>query len=89
MLNVVVALKVWAAMWANKWIHIYCDNHAVLDVLIYGGTRDPVLSTNARNVWLLTAMFNISLVVSHIKGLDNQIADFTHRDMTCTVLKAT
>ena len=28
MLNVVVALNVWAAMWANKCIQIYCDNHA-------------------------------------------------------------
>ena len=66
MLNVVVALTVWAAMWANRCIHIYCDNHAVVDVLTYGGTRDPLLSTCARNVWFLTAMFNISLFVSHL-----------------------
>ena len=48
MLNVVVALKVWAALWANKCIHICCDNWAVVDVLTYGNTRDQVLSTCAR-----------------------------------------
>ena len=30
MLNVVVALKVWANMWANKRIKINCDNLAVM-----------------------------------------------------------
>ena len=70
MLIVVVALKVWAASWANKCVHIYCDNHAVVDVLTYGSNKDPMQATAARNVWLLTAMFNIDLVVSHIKGVD-------------------
>ena len=79
MLNAVVALKVWAASWANKCIHIHCDNHAVVDVLTYGNTRDQILATAARNVWLLTAMFNIDLVVSHIKGADNRVADLLSR----------
>ena len=79
MLNVVVALKVWAASWANKYVHIYCDNHAVVDVLTYGNTRDHMLATAARNIWLITAMFNIDLVVSHIKGADNRVADLLSR----------
>ena len=79
MLNVVVALKVWAASWANKCVHIYCDNHAVVDVLTYGNTSDQMLATAARNVWLITAMFNIDLVVSHIKGADNRVADLLSR----------
>ena len=79
MLNVVVALKVWAASWANKCIHIYCDNHVVVDVLTYRNTRDQMLATAARNVWFLTAMFNIDLVVSYIKGADNRVADLLSR----------
>ena len=79
MLNVVVALKIWAASWANKHVHIYCDNHAVVDVLTYSNTRDQVLATAARNVWLLTAVFNIQLVVSHIKGADNRMVDLLSR----------
>ena len=79
MLNVVVALKIWADSWANKCIHIYYDNHAVVDVLTYGNTRDQILATSARNVWLFTAMFNIDLVVSHIKDADNRVADLLSR----------
>ena len=33
MLNIVVALKIWANHWRNKKIHIYCDNIAVVQVL--------------------------------------------------------
>ena len=31
--------------------------------------RDHILASCARNVWLLLAMFNISNVVSHVKGI--------------------
>ena len=75
----VVTLKVWAASWANKCIHIYCDNHAVVDVLTYRNTRDQMLAMAARKVWLLTAMFNLDLVVSYIKGADNRVADLLSR----------
>ena len=79
MLNVVVALKIWAASWTNKYVHIYYDNHAVVDVLTYGNTRDQILSTAVRNVWLGPAMFKIDLVVCYIKGADNRVADLLSR----------
>ena len=57
-LNVVVALKIWAPSWANKSIEIMCDNMAVVEVLSSGRARDSIMATCARNVWLLAAMFN-------------------------------
>ena len=48
-------------------------------MLTYGNTRDRILATSARNVWLRTAMFNIDLVVSHIKDADNRVADLLSR----------
>ena len=36
MVNVVVALKVWGQLWANKHVEICCDNRAVVDVLSFG-----------------------------------------------------
>ena len=47
MVNVVVAL----------W-DIHCENRAVVDVLSFGKTKDGILATCARNVWLLSAMYN-------------------------------
>ena len=78
-LNVVEALKVWGQCLANKCIQIYCDNKAVVDVLRYGRTRDVIIATCARNAWLLTAIYNISLTVTHIDGCNNTVADLLSR----------
>ena len=79
MVNVVVALKIWGQCWANKRIKIHCDNKAVVDILTYGRARDAVMATCARNIWLLTALYNISLLVVHIEGQKNSIADLLSR----------
>ena len=78
-LNVVVALKIWGHVWANKSIQIMCDNMAVVEVLTCGSTKDFIMATCARNVWLLAAMFNVNIIVSHIRGLDNPIVDLLSR----------
>ena len=78
-LNIVVALKVWGQSWANKRIQIFCDNRAVVDTLNSGRARDDILATCARNIWLLTAMFNITLVTSHVYGAKNALADLLSR----------
>ena len=78
-INVVVALKIWGYRWANKSIQIMCDNMVVVEVLTYGRARDSIMATCARNVWLLAAMFNVNIIVCHIKGMDNSIADLLSR----------
>ena len=79
MLNIMVAFKVWGQHWSNKCVEIKCDNLAVVSVLQDGKARDPLLAAFARNMWLLTSIYNIQLEVSHIFGKDNQIADLLSR----------
>ena len=79
MLNIMVALKVWANQWSNKKLRIKCDNMAVVEVLTSGKTKDSILATCARNVWLLCAIFNISIHIEHIPGKQNVIADLLCR----------
>ena len=79
MVNVVVALKVLGQFWANKRIKIHCDNKAVVDILSHGRARDALMATCAHNVWLLTALYNISLLVVHIEGQKKSIADLLSR----------
>ena len=79
MLNIIVALKVWSNLWQNKMVEIKCDNLAVVEVLNSGKTRDPFLALCGRNVWLISAMFNIQLVFLHIPGKNNHIADLLSR----------
>ena len=78
-LNIVVALKVWGPFWKNHAIEVKCDNMAVVEVLNTGRARDRMLATSARNIWLLTSMYNIDLVVTHIPGAKNVVADLLSR----------
>ena len=79
MLNVIFALKVWATFWQDKKIMLYCDNMAVVEVITTGNTRDAFLATCARNIWLITAIFNIQLQVLHVPGKANVTADLLSR----------
>ena len=81
MLNVVVALKVWSQLLADKKVKIHCDNQAVVEVLTTRKTKDPFLATCARNIWLITAIFNIEIIVIHVPGKHNHIADLLSRWM--------
>ena len=57
---------------ADKYVEIYCDNLAVVQVLHNGRTKDNILATCARNIWLIMAMYNIHVLVSHIPGKINE-----------------
>ena len=78
-LNIMVALKVWGHYWKDKYIEVFCDNLAVVQVLQTGKARDSQLATFARNIWLLTSIFNIHLAITHIPGKKNSIADLLSR----------
>ena len=78
-LNIVVACKVWASYWANKKIHIWCDNQAVVEVLTTGKCRDNTLAVCAKNIWLLSAIHNFQIKVQHIAGQKNVTADLLSR----------
>ena len=50
MVNMIVALKLWDPLWANKRIRIQCDHQAMVDVLSTGRARHGILATCACNV---------------------------------------
>ena len=77
--NIVVACKLWAKAWEKRQIHIFCDNMALFEVLNTGKARDSVLAMCARNIWLISAMFNIHLKVIHITRKKNSLADLLSR----------
>ena len=78
-LNIMVALKVWAYCWQDKYIEVFCDNLAVVPVLQTGKARDSHLATFVRNIWLITSIFNINLAITHIPGKNNSVADLLSR----------
>ena len=56
MWNVLVALRMWGHMWAKKSVVIRCDNQAVVSVVNTSVTKNHILATMCRNIWLETAM---------------------------------
>ena len=53
----------------------FCDNYSVVHVIVSGKTKDPFLALCIRNIWLLTAHNDIKLLLRHIPGVRNTIAD--------------
>ena len=79
MVNILVAVKLFATSWQKKKICIKCDNMVVVQVLSKGRTKDPFLGTCARNIWLLAAKNDVDLTYVHIQGKLNCVADLLSR----------
>ena len=79
MLNLVIALRTWASYWCHSSITVHCDNSGVVFVVKTGKTKDPFLALCVRNIWLLTAHYDIHLDIVHIPGRCNTIADTLSR----------
>ena len=79
MINIIIAIKLWGNEWVGQKVILYTDNEVVVTICNQGYTRDKVLATIARNIWLYTAEKDISLQVLHLPGKDNVIADLLSR----------
>lgn len=79
MLNIVIAVKLWAATWSNSSVQIYGDNAATVAVLNSGRGRDRFLLQCAREIWLLSATHKFILSAKHVPGKDNVLADSLSR----------
>ena len=79
MYNILVAIRVWSKHWKGKTIQIFCDNEAVVTVLNTGKTRESLLATISRNIFMQSAKWDISLTFTHIQGTNNDIADLLSR----------
>ena len=79
MVNIVLALRLFAQYWAGKGILVKCDNDAVVKVLSAGKARDPYLGACARNVWYMAALADIDLQYVHVLGKNNVVADLLSR----------
>ena len=78
--NILVAVKLWASHWRDKVISIRCDNESAVVVCNTGRIRDVFLGMCLRNLWLVAATANIDLLITHIRGKENILADALSRN---------
>ena len=67
-LNVVVALSIWAPKLICKLVHLFCDNAMAVNVFQAGCSKDQSIQVCARQLWLLCTTHDITLAVGHIVG---------------------
>ena len=72
MLNIVFT---WGSYWQHHKIKVFCDNLAVLQVVISSKSKDKFLADCISNIWLITALNDFKIVIEHIEGKKNVIAD--------------
>ena len=79
MFAVVVVALGWGHMWVGKKLLVHCDNHAVVDIWQSGKSRNPQLMALVRRLFFIAAVNNFHIVIQHISGIDNSIADSLSR----------
>ena len=87
-LNIVVALKLWGEKFQDATLRIYCDNSAAISVLTTGKGLDPGLLSCAREAWLLSVKWNITLLPAHRAGVTMTVVDALSRAHTSTAHQA-
>ena len=65
--------------WRDKVVNIKCDNESAVAVCSTGKAKNEFLSVCLHNVELVRAKYNIELRVTHIKGVNNKLADALSR----------
>jgi hypothetical protein len=71
-INIVVALRVWASEFKNEVVRVWCDNAVAVTVLNLGRGCDPIMQSIARNVWMLTSVFDIKHDFQHVLRVVSQ-----------------
>ena len=77
---IVVAAAVWGKGWQGQTVQVWCDNTAVVNIINRGSSRDKDAMHLARCLAFIEAKFDLDLVASHIKGVNNTLADALSRD---------
>lgn len=76
---IIVSVATWAHLFANKSVHVYTDNIALVPVINKQTAPDPALMYLIRKLVLLLLKYNILLRASHIEGRLNVAADALSR----------
>ena len=63
-----MAFRLWAKSWASTNVVIFSDNAAAVATLQAAEAHNPFLRATVREIWLLTAKFDIHLMVRRRPG---------------------
>ena len=76
---IVMACEVWGKRWSGKRLLFHCDNQAIVHVWESGLSRSSSLMCLVRALFFIAARCNFHVLIAHIPGIDNSIADSLSR----------
>ena len=76
---IALACLLWGHQWSGKKLLFHCDNQAVVDIWASGTSREPVIMHLVRSIFFSAATNNYTVLVTHIVGTNNSIADSLSR----------
>lgn len=77
---IVLAVASWGKEWEGMTVKCRCDNAAVVAILHSGRSKDERVMHLMRALFFFLAKFKITLIGSHIPGVENGAADALSRD---------
>ena len=69
----------WGHYWRRKKVFFHCDNQSVCDIWRRGSSRSPEVMALVRMLYFCAAKFDINVMIVHIAGSNNTIADALSR----------
>ena len=76
---IVNAVNSWGHLWTKRKILFHCDNRSVVDNWKKGSTRDVATMSLVHLLYFCAARYHINVVITHIPGTLNCIADSLSR----------
>ena len=83
-----VTLKFWATPLQHQRFLVSCDNEAAVTVIKSGSTKDPFMQRCLRQLWFTSALHDVDLLVRHIPGKHNTLANALSRWDNCLKLSS-
>lgn len=76
---VVMACEVWGTHWSCRRMLFHCDNQAIVHIWESGLSRSTELMDLVRALFFVAANNNFTVLIRHVPGIDNSIADALSR----------
>ena len=76
---IVAAVMTWGDHWANQQILFFTDNLTITNIWKFGSCKNKDLMRLVRHLFLFTAQSNINILMQHIPGQSNVLADALSR----------
>ncbi|XP_077977480.1 uncharacterized protein LOC144433042 [Glandiceps talaboti] len=79
LLPILLACLIWGHQWHGKRIQFHCDNLSIVNIWKKGSSRCPLIMRLVRRLFFTAAMNNFHVMIVHVKGTNNDIADSLSR----------